>query len=256
MAKPNKPPAFTSIEFDFGEHADTGTLVILGADYIRDDRGETFTFTFIDSSGLFSVDSTTGDITFIGDPEDIDFESGITSYSIEITVTDSGGNVVTETVVVNLIDLDETPPATPTLDLDSRFDTGLSDTDNLTSDPLPRLTGTGEAGTTIEIYDDGVLVGTTTVKNNGTWSISFAGGGNAPALSPLAEGDNLITVRAVNEAGVPSGDATLIITVDTAPPAAPVLLSIEDDSGALPDDGGHKRHNVAYHWNSRSRCAN
>ena len=228
MAKPNKPPVFTSLVFELFENSDTGTLVISGLSYLRDDKNETFNFTYDDPSGLFSVDSSTGDISFVGNPESIDYESGTTSYDLQITVTDSGGNVVTETVTIQLVDLDETPPTTPSLDLDPRYDTGLSDADDITSNTLPKIAGSADAGTTIDIYDNGVLVGSTTTKNNGAWSFAFG--------QPLSEGEHNISVKAVNAANIESAEVSLQITIDTTAPNPPVITAIEDDNGPIPDD--------------------
>ena len=61
-------------------------------------------------------------------------------------------------------------PSTPDLDLAS--DSGTSNTDNVTSDTTPTLTGTAEAGSTVTLYDtDGTVLGTTTATG-GNWSIT------------------------------------------------------------------------------------
>ena len=228
MAKSNKPPVFISRQFELGENSATGTSVVRGANYVRDERNETLTFSYDDPSGLFTVDSSTGDIVFAGNPASLDYESGVTSFTLEITVTDSGGNTVTATVTIQLRDLDETPPTTPTLDLIALDDSGLSNTDNITNDALPRITGRADVGTTIEIYDGGVLVGTTTTNKKGSWSFSFG--------QALSDGDHAISIRAVNAAGIESAEATLLLTIDTTA-SVPLIRSIEGDNGRLPDDG-------------------
>ena len=104
-------------------------------------------------------------------------------------------------------------PSTPDLDLAS--DSGTSNTDNVTSDTTPTLTGTAEAGSTVTLYDtDGTVLGTTTATG-GNWSITS---------STLSSGSHTITAKVTDAAGnVSSASAGLAITIDAVAPSAVAL---------------------------------
>ena len=67
-------------------------------------------------------------------------------------------------------------------------DTGVAG-DNITNIALPTLTGSAEAGSTIKLYDGGVLIGTGIADQiTGAWSVT--------ATTPLAEGANGLAATA------------------------------------------------------------
>ena len=78
------------------------------------------------------------------------------------------------------------------------------------------MTGTGTAGSTITVLEDGDRVGTTTATLAGTWSVTLAN---------LAEGGHVFTVRASNPAGTSSESMGRVIQIDSKAPAKPVLTS-------------------------------
>lgn len=93
----------------------------------------------------------------------------------------------------------------------------------LTNDARPTLNGTGEAGATITIFDNGNAIGTTTVAQNGSWS--FTPGSN------LSNSQHVFTARATDSAGntgAISGDFTL--TIDAQAPTVPTITSVIDDN--------------------------
>ena len=92
-----------------------------------------------------------------------------------------------------------------------------------TSDPSPVLSGTGEPGSTVSVSDNGNLLGTATVDNNGNWRF---------ATPALAEGPHSLTTTVTDIAGnVGPASAPLSFTVDTTPPAAASNLVVTDDVG-------------------------
>ncbi|UVW28130.1 Ig-like domain-containing protein [Massilia sp. H6] len=131
------------------------------------------------------------------------------------------------------VNLDHTAPTAPaSFTLVNSDDSGISNSDAITSMTTPRLSGTGEANVTVNLYDtDGTtLLGTTLADAEGHWTISS---------SMLEEGTHTLTVRQVDAAGnVSAPSPGLSVTIDTIAPeagAAP-LLAAESDSGA-PGDG-------------------
>lgn len=121
--------------------------------------------------------------------------------------------------------LDHTAPVTPTVPtLDSASDTGASSSDRITNNNTPTLTGTAEAGSTVSIFDEGVLIGSATATG-GTWSFT--------PLMGLNEGPHNFQVTATDAAGnVSTRSTALQITIDTSAPGV--------NSVAVPADGTYQ----------------
>lgn len=121
---------------------------------------------------------------------------------------------------------DVTAPAAPSApDLAAGSDTGLSATDNITSDNTPTFTGSGGvAGNTVKVYANGAEVASGTVASNGSWSVTS---------SVLADNSYSITARYINAADVQSAasaalNPVIIDTVAPDAPNAPDLLAASD----------------------------
>ncbi|EIM17077.1 Ig-like domain-containing protein [Pseudomonas chlororaphis] len=87
-----------------------------------------------------------------------------------------------------------------------------------TDDNTPTITGTGEPGSTIEIIDNGNVIGEVVVDGNGNWEFTPA---------PLPDGGHVITVRP--EGGNESGGVEIII--DTQAPGQVSIDGVTDDFG-------------------------
>ncbi|NQW10365.1 MAG: DUF4347 domain-containing protein, partial [Alphaproteobacteria bacterium] len=123
-------------------------------------------------------------------------------------------------------------PATPsTPDLLAASDTGVSSTDNITSNSLPTITGTADASTSVHILVGGATVGTTTSDGGGNWTFAFT--------STLAAGANSVTAVADNGSVESSASSGLTITVDTTAPTTlgtPDLLAASDTGVSSTDN--------------------
>ena len=86
----------------------------------------------------------------------------------------------------------------------------------------PTITGTADPGATVEVYVEGVLVGTTTADANGNWSFEI------PEDDALAPGDHTIEVVARDDGGN-EATATVQITVPGGTPG-------DGDGDGVPDD--------------------
>jgi len=142
--------------------------------------------------------------------------------------TDSAGNVSPISGSYTLT-VDVTPPATPlitSINDDVAGNTGLLTNGQVTNDVRPELTGTGVAGSTVHILDNGVEIGTALVSASGNWSFTPS--------TDLASGPHDLRVNATDAAGNVSGASPVFnITIDTTAPSAPVLDTVVDDVGTV-----------------------
>ncbi|CAH0152001.1 hypothetical protein SRABI118_00539 [Massilia sp. Bi118] len=156
-------------------------------------------------------------------------------HTLTVEQTDLAGNFsdrATSTPVNFRIDF--TPPEAPSKPvLDAASDTGVSDSDGITRDNTPTIKGSAaEAGGTIQIYEDDMLLGSAEVKADKSWSFTVGTQDGYPAA--LADGTHDLTARHVDAAGNRSEySAALHLTIDTAAPTVAL-----QDSGV--DSGTHK----------------
>ncbi len=87
----------------------------------------------------------------------------------------------------------------------------------LTNDNTPTITGTGEVGATVTIYDGTTSIGTAVVAANGTWSLVLT--------TPLSDGSHEITAKQTDIAGNVSAVSNMVnLTIDTIA-LAPVITA-------------------------------
>ncbi|MEI3853566.1 MULTISPECIES: Ig-like domain-containing protein, partial [unclassified Ensifer] len=118
---------------------------------------------------------------------------------------------------------DTTAPNAPTLvAMDDKAPVvGPIANNSKTNDSTPTLSGTGEAGSTIKVYDNGKLIGTTIVGADGRWTFT-------PQV-PLADGAHEVTVTATDKANNTSqASPKLVIVVDTIAPSVPSVNGTDD----------------------------
>jgi hypothetical protein len=95
----------------------------------------------------------------------------------------------------------------------------------VTDDKRPTITGTGEPGTTVTIYDDGKPVGTGIVGSDGRWSV--------PLTTDLHENLNNLTATTTDSIGNVSPETGIYpVILDTTPPAASAEI-LTDDVGPM-----------------------
>jgi Bacterial Ig-like domain len=118
------------------------------------------------------------------------------------------------------------PPAPTGLALDIASDSGVVGDDD-TNVTTPVLTGLGQAGDTVRLFDGTAPVGSGTVLGDGSWAVTAA---------PLADGVHLLTARQSSGAGaVSAASAALALTIDTsAPVTTPRSLSVPANAAATP----------------------
>ncbi|TCU57295.1 Ig-like protein group 3 [Novosphingobium sp. PhB57] len=145
-------------------------------------------------------------------------------HSFTARATDAVGNQGPASATF-LVWVDIVAPAAPTIA--TLFDDvgtvqGPVASGGVTDDTLPLLRGTAEVGSTVTISANGAALGTTTADAGGNWSFV--------PVAPLAQGTYTFTAIATDAAGNPGAASnSFVVTVDTAPPAVPVISSIVDD---------------------------
>ena len=99
--------------------------------------------------------------------------------------------------------------------------------DGITSDNTLTLVGTGEANSTINVYDGSTLLGTTTVNSSGAWNF---------AMTQLTDGAHIFTATDMDVAGnISLASSALSVTIDTHAPVAPVIASFSPDTNVVGD---------------------
>ncbi|MCK8069964.1 VCBS domain-containing protein [Vibrio sp. 1CM23M] len=221
----------------------TGTLTETDVDV-----NDTHTFSVVSSAGQFgslSVDPNTGDYVYTPNTSitGMSYNSATNSYhgvdvfevkvsdghtedskfitfdaSGHVTMSPTGGLVisttvpqqptVTTTLPTLLMVTNVAPTNSVTLNLASTSDSGSSNTDNLTNDTTPTITGhTDIPFSKVTIYDGSTPVG---------HAVSDASGQYSVAVSSLSEGDHNLSAKALAPSSVlPATSSLLSVHIDT-----------------------------------------
>ena len=153
------------------------------------------------------------------------------TYTAEVT---TAGATQTSSIVITV---DTTAPAVPAAAITDNVgpQQGTLVNGSSTDDTTPVFSGVGTPGDTIKLYDGDKVVGSTTVKPDGTWSLK------PEAAKPLAEGPHALSVTATDPAGNESAKSpTTNIVVDTSAPNggnAPLLSITTDGDNSGTVDG-------------------
>ncbi|RUS60815.1 tandem-95 repeat protein, partial [Pseudorhodobacter sp. E13] len=150
--------ATLSVSFDDGDGfinaADAGVGLALTVDGLDSDATGTLVVTS-SGGGSVSVAVNGNDPIFFDSTEIMALSDGVLTATL--TVADDVGNSATAT---STITLDTTAPATPTLTVAS--DSAIGDEDGILNDATPIVTIQAEAGSTVQVFNGGTLVGTAT----------------------------------------------------------------------------------------------
>ncbi len=109
----------------------------------------------------------------------------------------------------------------------------------VTTNATPPLGGTAEPGSTVTVYVNGHVVGTTTANASGVWAFT--------PPTPIADGTYVVTASARDAAGNEGPQSTgPTFTIDSAAPETPFIVSPEnnstvDDDAPLEVDGVAER---------------
>ena len=154
------------------------------------------------------------------------------AHTLTARATDAAGNQGASSTAFH-VTIDTVAPVAPSITAFS-VDSGTVG-DHLTNDRTLTLSGTaGAAGNTVEIFQDGVSIGTTVADIGGNWSLADA--------SSLVDGAYQFTARATDGAGNQGPlSAAFQVTIDATAPGAPTFGSVTDDVapviGLVADNG-------------------
>jgi hypothetical protein len=110
------------------------------------------------------------------------------THGIRTQVTDLAGNVSALSNPTT-VTIDTTAPAIPSAPrLLATSDSGVSSADQVTNIATPTPRGTGEAGSTVSLFDGATLVGSARVNASGNWTVT---------TGTLADGAHKLGARAV-----------------------------------------------------------
>jgi hypothetical protein len=148
-------------------------------------------------------------------------------HELSTTETDAAGNTSEPSPGIT-IEVDTTVPATPSVPgaIDNVGDkTGPLKDGDITDDTQPELSGKGDPGNVIDIWDNGDKIGSTVVDEEGNWSWM--------PEEPLPEGEHELSTTETDAAGNTSEPSPgITIEVDTTPPAGSTTPpTVKDDVG-------------------------
>jgi hypothetical protein len=162
--------------------------------------------------------------TFSGTPT----SSDVRTIAVKVTATDSSNTFVSDEF--NLTVVDTTPPPAPLITGISN-DTGVSNTDRITSDTTLVLSGTAAANSTVQLFRANASIGTVTTNTSGNWSFDYTG-------TTLSNGTYNFTATATDAAGnISLLSDPLSVTVDnTAPNQIATITGMSPDPGTSSTD--------------------
>ncbi|MFL0789854.1 MAG: M60 family metallopeptidase, partial [Prochlorococcus sp.] len=204
---------------EFTIHADNARSVdVLIDEIVTNDGEESIVKTTLGGSASFV---TAGLYSF---SPSTDLANG-KKYKVRAELTDQEGKQSSFSQAFRVtIDTSAMVPSSLSLAADS--DTGSSNSDQLTADRRPTISGIAEAGNSINLYDtDGsTVVGTSSTDANGDWSIT---------TTKLNHGVHAFTAKATDTAGnISDASPALSINIDTVSPEAPSSLEMLDESNS------------------------
>ena len=152
-------------------------------------------------------------------------------HALTARATDAAGNQGASSTAFH-VTIDTSAPGAPAITAIAG-DSGTAG-DHVTNDQTLTLSGTAEAGDTVEVFRDGVSIGTTVADVGGDWSLADA--------NLLADGTYQFTARATDGAGNQgAASAAFQVTIDTTAPGAPTFGSVIDNvapvTGLVADNG-------------------
>ncbi|TJY58979.1 cadherin repeat domain-containing protein [Sinimarinibacterium sp. CAU 1509] len=168
----NTDPTITSASTFAVDENTTSVGTLTGADA----DGDVLTFSIVGGADANAFVLNGQTLSFINAP---DFESGKTSYTVQVQVEDGNGGTATQTITVNVNDVDETPPPDVTKTLTTGVDVIQMNPGDVVSGDETTLTSgdkiSGPGLLSLSLTGAGVFSGQTVSNVNGV-EVSSVGG--------------------------------------------------------------------------------
>jgi len=151
------------------------------------------------------------------------------THALTAIATDVAGNVSQFSAPINVAIDTHSPDSPSSLRLSAETDTGLNNSDGVTSNSAPTIAGNAEAGSKVRLFNWGQLVAQTTVAADGSWQLS---------VTTLSDGLYNFSATSEDIAGnISTSSDQLAVTIDTVA-AAPTDLDLlaTSDSGSSNSD--------------------
>lgn len=146
-------------------------------------------------------------------------------YGVTLFSSDAAAN--TSSSIVYYIDVDSAAPLAPVITSMSN-DSGILG-DSVSNDNTLAFIGTAEPGASVDVFLDGVSIGSALADGSGNWSFDHS-------LTILGDGSYTLSAVASDSAANASPSSTdFNFTIDTVNPAAPIISGISDDTGTISD---------------------
>ena len=152
-------------------------------------------------------------------------------YSITAKATDLAGNTgqACAAITIGIASSFLAPLAPSITGLTPQTDTGIVG-DNLTNNPNIQLVGAAVANSSVVVFCNGNVVGTTNANGGGIWNFDYS-------HTTLAPGSYSFTASAMDALGnISQQSHVCTVVIQTTPPAAPAVTGISADSGASSTD--------------------
>ena len=182
--------------------AETGADLAISGGTVNVEDGQTVTVLLGAASYTTTVAANAWTVTIPATDVQALSEGGV---AITASVSNAAGTPAPEATTT--LDVDTIAPDAPVI-------TGFTDDtgtlgDGVTSDTTPALSGTAEAGSTVEVFDGETALGTTTADTNGDWTFT---------TNPLTAGAHSFTATATDAAGnAGAASEALYLTIGETP---------------------------------------
>ena len=189
---------------------------------------DVLTYTLVDNTDTFSIDSATGQIE-VGAGTTLDYDTQPMTYNVTVTATDPSGLKMTPlTVTINITDVNETPVVT--VDSDNTERTPDENPTTTTTTTVATFGATDEEGSALTWSLSGAD-GDRFDIDNGTLTFKSDPNFEAPAD---ANRDNVYEVTAQASDGVNTGTLDITVTVGNVEEAGTVTLSNRQPEDNVP----------------------
>ncbi|WP_394562043.1 DUF5801 repeats-in-toxin domain-containing protein [Aquipseudomonas alcaligenes] len=196
-----------AIEFDHDGSSGTPNQIYTSASAV----GNVLTINVPNDGGTLEINLLTGHYVYTA-PSSITADKNL---SFKYVIEDADGDQAAGNLNISVINVVSAPVITTITDNVPSGSTVVVD-GGITNDTTPTLTGTADAGATINIYSGALLIGTTSANGSGAWSFTPA--------AVLASGEYHFTAKATVGGTESVASNVYDVTIDAVAPTVTVAI--------------------------------